>query len=158
MQAIPIGLQAKDMIGLAPTGSGKSAAFLIPLIEYLCKQPRLDQVTSKDGPYALIMTPTRELAIQINEEFLKLYTGGDRVRSQVIIGGKWLQEQGVQLSQGVELVIGTPGRLKDAFQEMFLAFNHCARVVLDEADKMIELGFEEDVKYILDQFSQEQAQ
>ena len=69
MQAIPIGMMRKDLIGVAPTGSGKSLAFLVPLISYLQTLPPIDSYTCKDGPYALIMTPTRELAMQIEKEF-----------------------------------------------------------------------------------------
>ena len=96
MQTIPIGLERKDLIGIAPTGSGKSAAFLVPLINYLLTLPIQDDMTCKDGPYALILTPSRELAIQIEEEFqvimliyiVKRLSIGTNIRSFVVVGGR----------------------------------------------------------------------
>lgn len=91
MQGIPIGLTFKDMIGLAPTGSGKSAAFLLPVITFLLSQPPIDGHLIQDGPYALIMAPARELAQQIEKEFVKL-AYGTRLRSAVLVGGKSAEE------------------------------------------------------------------
>ena len=85
MQALPIGMSCRDMIGLAPTGSGKSAAFLLPLISFLMKQPPISDILVQDGPYALIMAPTRELAQQIEKEFVKL-AENTHLRSVVISG------------------------------------------------------------------------
>jgi len=122
MQAIPIGLNMKDMIGLAPTGSGKSAAFLLPLISFLMKQPPIEGHLVQDGPYAMIMAPARELAIQIESEFEKL-TRGTHLRSLVIIGGKIVEEQDSVISRGVEVVIGTPGRIEDCLDRRTLVLN-----------------------------------
>jgi ATP-dependent RNA helicase DDX23/PRP28 len=91
MQGIPIGMAMRDMIGLAPTGSGKSCAFLVPLIAFLLKMPRLTGQLVEDGPYSMIMAPTRELAQQIEKEFQKLaYRTG--LRSVVVVGGKSAEE------------------------------------------------------------------
>ncbi|CAD8185399.1 unnamed protein product [Paramecium pentaurelia] len=149
MQTIPIGLERKDMIGIAPTGSGKSAAFLIPLITYLSTLPKQDDKICKDGPYALIMAPARELAIQIEAEFQKL-SQGYNLRSFVIVGGRKEEEQEFHLKKGIEILIGTPGRIKDLLMKKYLVLEQCSWIVLDEADKMIDLGFEQDVNYILD--------
>jgi ATP-dependent RNA helicase DDX23/PRP28 len=112
MQAIPIGLQMRDMIGLAPTGSGKSCAFLLPLISFLSRMPPIRNNLIEDGPYSIIMAPTRELAIQIDKEFQKL-TRDTLLRSVVVVGGKSVEEQGSVISRGVEVIIGTPGRIED---------------------------------------------
>ncbi|KAM3141791.1 hypothetical protein pb186bvf_006113 [Paramecium bursaria] len=149
MQTIPIGLERKDLIGIAPTGSGKSAAFLIPLISYLQTLPRQDDKTCHNGPYALILAPARELAIQIDEEFQRL-SQGTGLRSFVVVGGRREEEQAVHLKKGIEVLIGTPGRIKECLSKKFLLLDQCSWAILDEADKMIDLGFEVDVNYILD--------
>lgn len=119
MQTIPIGLERKDLIGIAPTGSGKSAAFLIPLISYLQTLPRQDDKTCHNGPYALILAPARELAIQIDEEFQRL-SQGTGLRSFVVVGGRREEEQAVHLKKGIEVLIGTPGRIKECLSKKFL--------------------------------------
>ena len=107
-QAIPIGLQNRDIIGIAQTGSGKTAAFLIPLLEFILKQPKLNEVNCVDGPYALILAPTRELASQIEQETLKFCKplGFNCVS---IIGGHSITEQAFNLRDGAEIIIATPG-------------------------------------------------
>jgi len=122
MQAIPIGMQRKDMIGVAPTGSGKSLAFLAPMIAYLQTLPCLDDYTCKDGPLGLIMTPTRELAIQIDKEFQKLSIG-TKMRSTIVVGGRKAEEQAFFLRSGSEILIGTPGRIKDILESKYVVFN-----------------------------------
>ena len=149
MQAVPIGMSMRDMIGLAPTGSGKSAAFLVPLITFILKQPRIQGRLIEDGPYGLIMTPTRELAQQIEKEFVKL-TAHTQLRSVTVVGGKSAEEQGSLISTGVEVVIGTPGRIEDCLQRRTLVLNQCYFVILDEADRMIDYNFEDSVKNIID--------
>lgn len=146
MQAIPIGMERKDMIGIAPTGSGKSCAFLIPLITHLRNLPPIGYERAQDGPYALIMLPTRELAIQVEKEFQNL-TVGLGIRSFVIVGGKQIEDQMFMLQKGVELIIGTPGRLKEAIQKKYMVFEQCSYVILDEADEMIDMGLEQDGKF-----------
>ena len=122
MQAIPVGMAMQDMIGLAPTGSGKSCAFLLPLVTFLLKQPRIEGNLIQDGPYAIIMAPARELAQQIEKEFVKL-AHNTRLRSVVMVGGKSSEEQGSAISRGVEVVIGTPGRIWDCLDKRTLVLN-----------------------------------
>ncbi|CDW80241.1 dead-box atp-dependent rna helicase 21-like [Stylonychia lemnae] len=149
MQGIAIGMNCRDMIGLAPTGSGKSAAFLIPLINFMLKLPPIRDELVQDGPYAIIMAPSRELAIQIETEFRKL-ANETPLRSQIVVGGKSAEEQGSSISRGVEIIIGTPGRIEDLVKRRYLVLNQCYYVILDEADKMIDLDLEESVNFILE--------
>lgn len=150
MQAIPIGLQNRDIIGVAETGSGKTAAFLIPLLVWIQSLPKIVRLEDADqGPYAIILAPTRELAQQIEEETHKFGEClGIRVVS--VIGGISREEQGFKLRQGCEIVIATPGRLNDVLENRYLVLNQCTYVVMDEADRMINMGFEPEVRKILD--------
>ncbi|XP_035828520.1 probable ATP-dependent RNA helicase DDX23 isoform X2 [Aplysia californica] len=149
-QAIPIGLQNRDIIGVAETGSGKTAAFLIPLLKWLMGLPKIERMEDADqGPYAIILAPTRELAQQIEEESVKFGKNlGIRVVS--VIGGISREEQGFKLRQGCEIVIATPGRLIDVLENRYLVLNQCTYVVMDEADRMIDMGFEPEVRKILE--------
>lgn len=147
--AIPIALQGRDLIGIAVTGSGKTAAFLLPLLVYIQKLPPLDDITKNDGPYALILAPTRELAQQIETEAHKFATPfGYKVVS--IVGGHSLEEQAFALSNGAEIIVATPGRLVDCIERRLLVLSQCCYVIMDEADRMIDLGFEEPLNKILD--------
>lgn len=149
-QSIPIGLQNRDIIGVAETGSGKTAAFLLPLLVWITSQPKIVRQDEIDqGPYAVIMAPTRELAQQIEEETLKFATALD-IRTVAIIGGISREEQGFKLRLGCEIVIATPGRLIDVLENRYLVLSRCTYVVMDEADRMIDMGFEADVQKILD--------
>ncbi|KRX88202.1 putative ATP-dependent RNA helicase DDX23 [Trichinella pseudospiralis] len=148
-QAIPIGLQNRDVIGVAETGSGKTAAFLIPLLVWLMSLPKIEREEDVDqGPYAVIMAPTRELAQQIEEEANK-FGGPLGVRTVSVIGGLSREEQGFKLRMGCEIVIATPGRLVDVLENRYLVLNQCTYVILDEADKMLDMGFEPYVQNIL---------
>ncbi|KAK3797894.1 hypothetical protein RRG08_007992 [Elysia crispata] len=149
-QAIPIGLQNRDIIGVAETGSGKTAAFLIPLLTWLMGLPKIARMEDADqGPYAIILAPTRELAQQIEEETIKF--GKDLgIRVVSIIGGISREEQGFKLRLGCEIVIATPGRLIDVLENRYLVLSQCTYVVMDEADRMIDMGFEPEVRKILD--------
>lgn len=148
-QAIPVGLQNRDIIGVAQTGSGKTLAFLIPLLVWITSLPKLDRQEDDElGPYALILAPTRELAQQIEEETLKFAKTLD-IRTALIIGGVSREDQSRNLRSGVEIVIATPGRLIDLLESRYLVLSRCTYVVLDEADKMIDMGFEPDVQKIL---------
>ena len=149
IQGISIGLERRDMIGLAPTGSGKSAAFLIPLIVYLNGLPPINPDSAQNGPYAMILAPSRELALQIYEEFMK-FSKYTKLRAASIVGGKSSEEQALILGVGVEVIIGTPGRIQDSLERHFTILNQCNYIILDEADKMIKDGFEENLNYILD--------
>lgn len=148
-QAIPIGLNVRDMIGIAETGSGKTAAFLIPMLVYISKLPPLTDANRHMGPYALVLAPTRELAQQIEQE-AKKFTSRLGYKCVSIVGGKQLEEQALQLRDGAEIIIATPGRLKDCIERSIVVFGQCTYVVMDEADKMIGLGFEDVINFILD--------
>ncbi|XP_014239413.1 probable ATP-dependent RNA helicase DDX23 [Cimex lectularius] len=149
-QAIPIGLQNRDIIGVAETGSGKTLAFLIPLLMWIQSLPKIERLEDADqGPYAIILAPTRELAQQIEEETNKFGTPLG-IRTVVVVGGLSREEQGFRLRLGCEIVIATPGRLIDVLENRYLVLNQCTYIVLDEADRMIDMGFEPDVQKILD--------
>ncbi|GAA5970503.1 hypothetical protein JCM21900_003884 [Sporobolomyces salmonicolor] len=148
-QAIPIGLQNRDQIGIAETGSGKTAAFTIPMLSYIGRLPPLTDENRSKGPYALVLAPTRELAQQIEAEtnkFCRLL--GYKCVS--IVGGKAIEEQQFNMREGAEIVIATPGRLKDCIERSVLVLGQCTYVVMDEADRMVSLGFEEVINFILD--------
>ncbi|KAK3077550.1 mRNA splicing protein prp28, partial [Coniosporium uncinatum] len=147
--AIPIALQSRDLIGVAVTGSGKTAAFLLPLLVYISDLPPLNEFTKNDGPYAIILAPTRELAQQIELEAKKFATPlGFKCVS--IVGGHSIEEQAYNLRDGAEIIIATPGRLVDCIERRVLVLSQCCYVIMDEADRMIDLGFEEPVNKILD--------
>ncbi|KAM0332164.1 hypothetical protein ACHAQA_002439 [Verticillium albo-atrum] len=147
--AIPIALQARDLIGVAVTGSGKTASFLLPLLVYISDLPPLGETNKNDGPYGLILAPTRELVQQIESEANKFATPlGFRVVS--IVGGHSLEEQAFALRNGAEIIVATPGRLVDCIERRLLVLGQCCYVIMDEADRMIDLGFEEPVNKILD--------
>lgn len=149
-QAIPIGLQNRDIIGVAETGSGKTLAFLIPLLVWITSLPKIERQEDIDqGPYAIILAPTRELAQQIEEETMKFAEALD-IRTVAIIGGISREDQGFKVRLGVEIVIATPGRLIDVLENRYLVLSRCTYLVLDEADRMIDMGFEPDVKKILE--------
>ena len=147
--AIPIALQSRDLIGVAVTGSGKTAAFVLPLLVYISELPALNEMTKNDGPYAIVLAPTRELAQQIEVEARKFATPlGFTCVS--IVGGHSLEEQAYALRDGAEIIIATPGRLVDCIERRVLVLGQCCYVIMDEADRMIDLGFEEPVNKILD--------
>ena len=146
---IPIALQSRDIIGVAVTGSGKTAAFLLPLLVYISDLPPLSEATKMDGPYSVILAPTRELAQQIEIEAKKFATPlGFTCVS--IVGGHSIEEQAYNMREGAEIVIATPGRLVDCIERRVLILNQCCYVIMDEADRMIDLGFEDQVNKILD--------
>nr|XP_018905630.1 PREDICTED: probable ATP-dependent RNA helicase DDX23 [Bemisia tabaci] len=149
-QAIPIGLQNRDIIGVAETGSGKTLAFLIPLLMWIQSLPKIERLEDADqGPYSIILAPTRELAQQIEEETNK-FGKPLGIRTVVVVGGLSREEQGFRLRLGCEIVIATPGRLIDVLENRYLVLNQCTYIVLDEADRMIDMGFEPDVQKILE--------
>ncbi|MFZ5633286.1 MAG: DEAD/DEAH box helicase [Bacillota bacterium] len=136
---IPLLLDGKDVIGQAQTGTGKTAAFGIPMVETL---------NMRDGVQALVVTPTRELAVQVAEEITRIGRYR-RVRTLPIYGGQSIDRQIRALRQGVQVVIGTPGRLLDHLGRRTLILDRVKMVVLDEADEMLDMGFIEDVETIL---------
>ncbi|KAF3399535.1 Pre-mRNA-splicing ATP-dependent RNA helicase prp28 [Talaromyces pinophilus] len=149
--AIPIALQSRDLIGVAVTGSGKTASFLLPLLVYIAELPRLDEFEwrKNDGPYAIILAPTRELAQQIEIE-AKKFSRPLNFNVVSIVGGHSLEEQAYSLRDGAEIIIATPGRLVDCLERRMLVLSQCCYVIMDEADRMIDLGFEDPVNKILD--------
>lgn len=148
-QAIPIGLQNRDIIGIAETGSGKTAAFVIPMLSFISLLPIFTDDNRHLGPYALIMAPTRELAQQIESEARK-FASPLGYKCVSIVGGRAVEEQQFNLREGAEIIIATPGRLKDVIERRVLVLSQCRYVVMDEADRMVHLGFETDLTFILD--------
>ncbi|HNU41181.1 MAG: DEAD/DEAH box helicase [Bacteroidetes bacterium OLB12] len=145
-QAIPVLLQRKDLLGCAQTGTGKTAAFSIPILQLLHQ----DELYKKepDGIKALILTPTRELAIQIGES-LEAYGKLLRIRHTVIFGGVSQKPQTDALRAGVDILVATPGRLLDLMDQRYIKLDRLKMFVLDEADRMLDMGFIHDVKKII---------
>ncbi|MFY9228580.1 MAG: DEAD/DEAH box helicase [Candidatus Microsaccharimonas sp.] len=139
-QSIPYILDGKDVIGLANTGTGKTAAFVLPIIEKLTNSPGI--------PTVLIMAPTRELAVQINEEF-RIFSNGMRLFSTLVVGGMNIDRQIRDLRRRPHVVIGTPGRLKDLMKRKELKLDQIRCLVLDEADRMLDMGFINDIRAIV---------
>ncbi len=148
-QSIPVVLSGKDVFGMANTGTGKTAAFLLPLIEKIAKTKGLAKKEK-----VLIMAPTRELAIQIDEEFKKLAFGFGMF-SVACVGGLPISKQIREIKLGVSFVIGTPGRLRDLIDQKVLDLSTCHSVVLDEADRMLDMGFRDDMVYIIGKTAKE---
>ncbi len=142
-QAIPAGLQGRDVIGIASTGTGKTAAFALPILQRLIHEP---------SSYALIIAPTRELAQQIEDE-CKLLAKGSGLFGALLIGGTSMGSQLRDLKLSPRVVIGTPGRIKDHMQRGTLKLHRFNVVVLDEVDRMLDMGFVADVREILSQAS-----
>jgi ATP-dependent RNA helicase DeaD len=138
-QAIPLILEGRDVIGQAHTGTGKTAAFGLPI---------LARVKSEGPVQALVLTPTRELAVQVTTEITKLakYTG---IRTVAIYGGQSINIQHEKLRRGVQIVVATPGRLIDHIKQGSIVLDDVKFVVLDEADRMMDMGFIDDIKFIL---------
>ncbi|KAL2915438.1 mRNA splicing protein prp28 [Polyrhizophydium stewartii] len=149
-QAIPIGLQNRDIIGVAETGSGKTASFVIPMLVFIMEMPPITEFNMSQGPYALILAPTRELAQQIEVETSR-FAREMGFTCVAMVGGHAIEEQAVKLRNGAHIIIATPGRLKDALERRILVLSQCTYVVMDEADRMVDLGFENDLNFILDQ-------
>ncbi|RZC68773.1 hypothetical protein C5167_031964 [Papaver somniferum] len=149
MAAIPLGLQQRDVIGIAQTGSGKTAAFVLPMLAYISRLPPMTDANAEQGPYAVVLAPTRELAQQIENETVKFahYLG---IRVVSIVGKKSILEQAEEVRKGCEIIIATPGRLGDCLENRYVALQQCNYVVLDEADRMIDMNFESQAMKILD--------
>ena len=146
-QAIPIILDRKDLLGCAQTGTGKTAAFAIPILQILDAEKNNDPRAPRKVK-ALILTPTRELAIQINESFAA-YGKNTNLRHTVIFGGVSQHAQVDALRRGVDIVIATPGRLMDLFNQRLFSFQDISIFTLDEADRMLDMGFIMDVRRIV---------
>ncbi len=140
-KTIPLILQGKDVIGVANTGTGKTGAFLLPLINKVFKDKKQK---------VFIITPTRELAFQINEELFSL-TKNMNIRSVVCIGGSNMFNQIKKIKENPNFVIGTPGRLKDLVKRKKLSIKAFSNIVIDEADRMLDMGFLDDVRFLTDE-------
>ncbi len=145
-QSIPIILQRKDLLGCAQTGTGKTAAFAIPILQLL--NAGMHDIKGPRNIKALILTPTRELAIQIQESF-SAYGKHVGLKNLVIFGGVSQHSQVIALRNGIDILIATPGRLLDLMQQRHVHLNHIEMFVLDEADRMLDMGFLQDVKRVI---------
>ncbi len=151
-EAIPVLLAGRDMIGQAATGTGKTAAFALPILQRL-KESK-DAGGRKEGPYALVLAPTRELAMQVSEAIHK-YGRGIGTRVLPIYGGQPIGRQLQALKRGVDVVVATPGRALDHIGRRTLRLDQIEIVVLDEADEMLDMGFAEDLEAILSELPEE---
>jgi ATP-dependent RNA helicase RhlE len=143
-EAIPHVMQGKDLLGLASTGSGKTASFLIPMMDKLLRDP---------SQKCLIIVPTRELAAQVQKE-LNLFAVQTPIRSVLVIGGENMRKQFDWLKRNPQFVIGTPGRLKDMAKRRALNLDTFNNIVLDEVDRMLDMGFIDDIKELIAQLTQ----
>lgn len=144
-EAIPYLLEGRDLLGIAQTGSGKTAAFCLPIIQRIITSENREK---NHFPKALIMAPTRELCSQIVEN-IDLYSKGLAVRSVAIFGGVGQKDQEEALKRGVDVVVATPGRLIDLVNQKILRLSVVEVLVLDEADRMLDMGFLEDIEAII---------
>ena len=145
-QTLPVALKGKDVAGQAQTGTGKTAAFLIAMFNHLLKHPASQG--SQPAPRALILAPTRELAVQIHAD-AEILGGSTGMRLAVVYGGADYDKQREHLQQGVDVLIGTPGRLIDYFRQHIYTLSQVQVLVLDEADRMFDLGFIKDIRFLL---------
>ena len=144
-KAIPPVLEGRDLVGCAQTGTGKTAAFALPILQRLCAQPL---GLGKRPIRALILTPTRELALQILESF-EAYGRHTRLRAAVVFGGVSQNPQVAALQRGVDILVATPGRLNDLVGQGHVDLAAVQMFVLDEADRMLDMGFVHDVKKVI---------
>lgn len=146
-KAIPVILKGRDVLGSAQTGTGKTAAFAIPIVQMI--QARQSKQQGKPLIQSLIVTPTRELAIQIDEN-IKAYSKHTNIRHTVIFGGVKQGPQVASLQKGVHILVATPGRLLDLISQGFISLDHVKLFVLDEADRMLDMGFIHDIRKLLE--------
>jgi superfamily II DNA/RNA helicase len=147
-QAIPIVLEGRDLMAGAQTGTGKTAAFALPILQKLLPLASASASPARHPVRALVLVPTRELAIQV-EENVKAYAKHSRLRSLVVFGGVDIKTQTPHLKTGVEILVATPGRLLDHVEQKTVQLNQVQILVLDEADRMLDMGFMPDLKRIL---------
>ncbi|GGB94372.1 degradosome RNA helicase CshA [Staphylococcus nepalensis] len=147
-ESIPLALEGKDVLGQAQTGTGKTGAFGIPLIE---------KVANREGVQSLILAPTRELAMQVAES-LRAFANGQNVQVVTVFGGMPIDRQIKSLKKGPQIVVGTPGRVIDHLNRRTLKTNDIHTLILDEADEMMNMGFIDDMKFIMDKIPAEQRQ
>ena len=147
-QAIPIVLQGRDVMGAAQTGTGKTASFSLPIIQLLLPHANTSMSPARHAVRALVLTPTRELAIQVAEN-VKAYAQHTPLRSTVVFGGMDMKPQTEILRRGVEIVIATPGRLLDHVEQKNISLGQVQMLVMDEADRMLDMGFLPDLQRII---------
>jgi ATP-dependent RNA helicase RhlE len=147
-QAIPVVLQGRDVMGAAQTGTGKTAAFALPLLQRMMKHENASTSPARHPVRALVLLPTRELAVQVAEQ-VKLYAKYTNLNSAVVFGGMDMKPQTLELKKGIEVLVATPGRLLDHIEAKNTVLNQVEYVVLDEADRMLDIGFLPDLQRIL---------
>jgi len=147
-KAIPLVLEGRDVMGAAQTGTGKTAAFSLPLLQKMMKHETASMSPARHPVRALVLTPTRELADQVANN-VKTYAKHTQLRSMVVFGGIDMKPQTIELKKGVEVLIATPGRLLDHIEAKNCVLNQVEYVVLDEADRMLDIGFLPDLQRIL---------
>ncbi|CAI4226641.1 unnamed protein product [Auanema sp. JU1783] len=157
VQGIPVGLSGRDMIGIASTGSGKTLTFVLPLVMFCLEQEKAIPFERGEGPYGLIIVPSRELAKQIYDVICDIFEGleEDRLpslRCGLCIGGIPIGEQARAFKDGVHICVATPGRLSDMLTKKIFNLQICRYLVLDEADRMLDMGFEDEIKSIFSFF------
>ncbi|MBI4891505.1 MAG: DEAD/DEAH box helicase [Acidobacteria bacterium] len=142
-EAIPPAMTGRDVVATAQTGTGKTLAFVIPMIDRLLREPM------EPGVSAVVLSPTRELALQIDETFQKM-AAGTQIRSAVVVGGMNEQRQLLAIKKGAQVLVATPGRLCDFLQRRLVKLKNVRVLVLDEADRMLDMGFLPSIKQILE--------
>ncbi|MEO9102072.1 MAG: DEAD/DEAH box helicase [Burkholderiaceae bacterium] len=147
-EAIPVVLEGRDVMGAAQTGTGKTAAFSLPLLQRLLKHENSSASPARHPVRALVLLPTRELAVQVAQQ-VELYAKYTLLRSMVVFGGMDMKPQTLELKRGVEVLVATPGRLLDHIEAKNAVLNQVEYVVLDEADRMLDIGFLPDLQRIL---------
>ena len=155
-QAIPVVLSGRDVMGAAQTGTGKTAAFSLPLLQRMLKHENASTSPARHPVRALVLLPTRELADQVAQQ-VKLYAKYTNLRSAVVFGGIDMKPQTAELKKGVEVLVATPGRLLDHIEAKNAVLNQVEYVVLDEADHMLDIGFLPDVQRILSYLPKERT-
>ena len=160
MQGLPAVLSGRDIIGIAFTGSGKTLVFVLPIIMFCLEQEYKLPFQRNEGPYGLIIVPSRELARQIfeiiefySQSIVQLDRKMPRLRTCLCIGGLSIKEQLETINRGVHIMVATPGRLIDMLEKKMVNLNVCRYLCMDEADRMIDMGFEEDIRTIFSYFN-----
>jgi len=157
VQGLPVVLSGRDMIGIAFTGSGKTLVFVLPMIILALQEEIMVPIAAGEGPIALVICPSRELAKQtydVVEQFVAslVEDGYPRLRSLLCIGGVDMRSQLDVVKKGVHIVVATPGRLKDILAKKKMSLDACRLLTLDEADRLVDLGFEDDIRHVFDHF------
>ena len=157
MQVVPSVLSGRDVIGIANTGSGKSISFIIPMIMFCLEQEKKLPFGENEGPYGLVIVPSRELAQQLydNVNYFTEVLASNKfplLKTALCIGGLDMRDQVRSISKGIHIIVATPGRLIDMLGKQIINFQVCRYLVLDEADRMVDMGFEDDVRQIFSYF------